>query len=238
MKSKYPISVRQVPPGEIIAKALREKFKKMERPTMLAVSGPGGSGKSTFALKLAKKLGNAVVLALDDYKTRRSERAAKNIYGAHPEANDLGLILKHLEALRAGGAIEKPAYCRETGMRHLTEEVRPTGFVIAEGETAMYEDFRKVIDFSIFIDASFETQLNTRFTRDIAEQGYSPQKAGESFTCSNLIEFREHGAGPTSCLCAEKTTAFPSGKNSRGAGNSTFFLSRPTLQPISGQNRF
>ena len=161
---------------------------------MLAVGGPGGSGKSTFALKLAKKLGNAVVLTLDDYKTPRAERAAKNIFGAHPEANDIALVLEHLEALRAGRPVRKPLYCRERGMRHLAEEVRPAGFVIAEGETAMYEDFRTVIDFSIFIDASLETQLNTRFTRDIPERGYSPQKAGESFTYSNLIEFREHGA--------------------------------------------
>lgn len=66
-------------------------------------------------MKLAERLGNAAVLTLDDYKTQREERAAKNIYGAHPEANNLDLILEHLQALLAGKAVEKPVYRREAG---------------------------------------------------------------------------------------------------------------------------
>lgn len=195
MKAKFSSTSRESPPEEIIAAALREKFKKQERPVVLAVSGPGGSGKSAFAEKLANKLGSAVVLALDDYKTPRREREAKNIYGAHPEANNLDLILSHLQALRAGEAVEKPVYCRKAGMTGGTRDFPPADFIIAEGETAMFEVFSEVTDFSIFIDASFETQLNTRFTRDISERGYCPRKAGTVFTYSNLIEFTEYGAG-------------------------------------------
>ncbi len=194
MKSKCPENLKKAPPEAIIAEALRKKFSSFKRPAMLALSGPGGAGKSTFAENLAENLGNAAVLALDDYKTSRKERAAKNIYGAHPEANDLALILKHLESLRAGKTVEKPVYCRERGMTGGKKLFPPANFVIAEGETAMFADFKKVTDFSIFIDASFETQLNTRFTRDIAERGYCPRKAGAVFLYSNLIEFVEYGA--------------------------------------------
>lgn len=49
-------------------------------------------------------------------------------------------------------------------------------------------------DFSVFIDAHWRTQLQTRLERDIRERGYSPRKAIETFLHSNLLEFEIYGA--------------------------------------------
>ncbi len=231
--NKYPMNTPEI----IIAEALKKKFRGFKRPVIIAVGGPGGAGKTSFALRLSEKLPHAAILSLDDYKTSRKERAEKNLFGAHPEANDMVLIRRHLKILRSGLPVQKPLYCRERGSRHLTEALSPGEFVIAEGETAAYKYFEFVIDFSIFIDASLETQLNTRFTRDIIERGYSPQKAGAAFTYSNLMEFREHGAcgrdrADVCMLCAEDYTFsiekvsaeniphFPAGKEKQIPGTS------------------
>jgi uridine kinase len=182
-----------IAPEKIIADALLEKFKDITRPVLVAVGGPGGIGKSTFAGKLRDKLGNAVVLPLDNYKKSREQRAMGNLYGAHPGANEIGLVLEHLEKLQRGKRIQKPVYCRERGEIRSTENFNPSEFVIVEGEISTYREFHHMIDFSIFIDSHWKTQLNTRINRDINERGYTPSKAIAAFLYSNLHEFAEYG---------------------------------------------
>jgi uridine kinase len=181
------------PPEVIIANALRKKFKGAGRSVLVAVGGPGGIGKSTFAEKLKDKLVSAVVLALDNYKKSREERSGKNLYGPHPDANEIELIISHLEALRRGEGIERPVYCREKGKINSTQKFEPAEFVIVEGEISTYREFHHLVDFSIFIDSHWKTQLNTRISRDIEERGYTPKKAIAAFLYSNLHEFTEYG---------------------------------------------
>jgi uridine kinase len=179
---------------EIIARALLRKFKGYKRPVIIAVGGPGGTGKTIFAARLAAALEDAAVLPLDDYKTTRKARAKKKIFGPHPKANKIALIRSHLERLRLGKDIQKPLYCRVLGRSHRRQTFAPARFVIIEGEIATYSVFHAYVDFSIFIDSHWKTQLNTRIQRDIKERGYSPQKAIASFLYSNLHEFSEYGA--------------------------------------------
>ncbi len=186
---------RAAPPAEeALAGALKKHFRDGADPVLIAVGGPGGTGKTSFAVRLGEALGGAGVLSLDDYKTPRKQRAEKNIYGPHPDANDMALIRLHLGSLRRGESINKPVYCRKRGMTRLTEEFHPGRFVIAEGETACYQYFSGLFDVTLFIDSDLQTQLNTRFERDIRERGYTPQKAGAAFIYSNLIEFPRYGA--------------------------------------------
>lgn len=181
-------------PHDVLAGVLIKIFDGTPRPVLVAVGGPGGVGKSTFAANLARALGRASVLNLDDYKTPREQRASKNIFGAHPEANEMLLLSAHLLHLRRGEPIEKPLYCREAGRISAYETFTPDRFVIVEGEIATYREFREEIDFSIFIDSDWKTQLNTRLKRDIEQRGYTTRKAIATFLYSNLYEFAEHGA--------------------------------------------
>jgi uridine kinase len=177
-----------------VAGALDKIFGRLGRPAVVAVGGPGGIGKSTFAAKLKALLADAEILKLDDYKTSREDRRRKNLHGPHPEANRFSLVRTHLEALRRGEAIEKPVYCRKKGGDGAFEQIRPARFIIAEGEISTYRELHDLVDFSVFIDSHWKTQLNTRITRDIEERGYSPEKAIEAFLHSNLREFAAHGA--------------------------------------------
>jgi dihydrodipicolinate synthase/N-acetylneuraminate lyase/uridine kinase len=161
---------------------------------VIAVGGPGGSGKSTFAKALAAALNDARVLRLDDYKTARAERAGQNIYGAHPLANDMAAIGEHLAQIRQGRTIDKPVYDRHTGTARSTEAFAPARFTIADGEVALYPPLRRHVDFAIFLDAHWRTQLDARLGRDLAARDYSPEKAVATFLHSNLREFGKYGA--------------------------------------------
>ncbi|HSR87488.1 MAG TPA: dihydrodipicolinate synthase family protein, partial [Pontiella sp.] len=71
---------------------------------------------------------------------------------------------------------------------------QPARFNILDGETATCRHLRELVDFSIFIDSDWKTQLATRVGRDIEDRGYDREKAISTFLQSNLREFSEYGA--------------------------------------------
>ena len=177
-----------------MARIMKAAFPESDSPILIAVGGPGGTGKTTFAGRLAGELGDAAILSLDDYKTSRSQRRHANIFGPHPSANRMDMIVRHLDCLRSGQKIDKPVYNRTTGNADSTEPFVPANWIIVEGEVATYAEFRDLVDFSIFIDSDWQTQLATRLGRDLAGRDYTPDKAIATFLHSNLREFVEHGA--------------------------------------------
>lgn len=178
----------------LVAQILLSLYADKGSPVIIAVGGPGGTGKSTFCEKLARVLPDADVLPLDDYKFSRRHRRQRNLYGAHPKANRFDLLLTHLSALRDGLAVERPVYERATGEANSTVGFAPRRFVILDGEIATYHHLRARIDFSIFIDSDWKTQLATRINRDVEGRGYSSEKAIATFLHSNLKEFGAFGA--------------------------------------------
>jgi uridine kinase len=187
--------VRRRPVEELLGDVIETVFADDPGPVLIAIGGPGGTGKSTFARELARRLGDASVLRLDDYKTARALRREAGIFGPHPDANKMELIAEHLGCLRRNEAISKPVYDSSTGDAAAEPETyRPARFNLIDGEVATYRQFRDLVDFSLFIDSHWRTQLSTRLGRDINERGYTPEKALATFLHSNLLEFGDHGA--------------------------------------------
>ncbi len=181
-------------PEQVVAELLHAMFGDRRTPVLVAVGGPGGTGKSSFSKALAEQLGEAAVLRLDDYKTSRAFRAERNIYGPHPEANKLELLKDHLIEMKAGRSFRRPLYNKTTGEATDSTPYESRRFNILDGEVATYREFRELVDFSIFIDSDWKTQLATRVERDIEARGYEREKAIATFLQSNLREFSEYGA--------------------------------------------
>ena len=179
---------------ELVHSIIISEFEEVEKTILIVVGGPGGTGKSTFSLELSEVLGNSAVVRLDDYKVPRQTRAALNIFGAHPKANQMDLISKHFQSLSQGESIEKPVYNYTTGEADSTEIFTPGKYVILDGEVSTYSEFEPYIDFSIFIDSDWQTQLHTRIVRDLDEKNYDKDKAISTFLHSNIREFEEYGA--------------------------------------------
>ncbi|MFP4416855.1 MAG: dihydrodipicolinate synthase family protein [Chitinispirillaceae bacterium] len=179
---------------EIVAQIVCNRFASPASPVILAVGGPGGTGKSTFCNRLATIIPDCSILHLDDYKTPRAVRSRSNLFGAHPKANRMDLVRQHTQYTKAGEAFDKPVYDATTGRADTTEFFSPGSYVILDGEISTYEQFRDLVDFSIFIDSDWRTQLATRCSRDIEVRGYSREKAISTFLQSNLREFQEFGA--------------------------------------------
>lgn len=182
------------PAAILLADLIRAVFSGDPGPVIIAVGGPGGTGKTTFSRNLSARLGDAAVLHLDHYKTPRKERVRSRLYGSHPDGNRMVLIRDHLKKIRNGQAFESPVYNDETGAADTGEIYRPARFNILDGEISVYREFRDRIDFTIFIDSDWKTQLNTRLFRDIQDRGFSREKVIEIFLQSNLRDFVQFGA--------------------------------------------
>lgn len=181
-------------PEKVIAEVLHSLFKDHSGPVFIAVGGPGGSAKTTFSEKLASLVPEGAVLSLDNYKKTRRERFELGVWGPHPEANRIDLLIEHLKKLRDGKPVEVPLYDLETGEFNDTVPYSPVRFNIIEGEISTCVQIKDMIDFSIFIDSDLKTQLKTRLNRDMRERGHSYGKAITNFLKSNIQEFEQFGA--------------------------------------------
>ncbi|HEX2958430.1 MAG TPA: dihydrodipicolinate synthase family protein [Chitinispirillaceae bacterium] len=191
---------------QVICSIIQSEFKHNSSPVLIAIGGPGGTGKTTFAHRLKEILKNSAVLSLDNYKTSRQHRNQRNIFGPHPEANMIHLIIEHLTSLKSGQSVSVPIYDRTTGDTGSYNEFTPEKYIIVEGEVSTYPEFHHLFDLSIFIDADLKTQLTTRVRRDIEQYGFSYEKAVTVFLNSNLREFIQFGAESKSwsditCYC-------------------------------------
>jgi uridine kinase len=122
---------------------------------VIAVDGPGGAGKSTFAARLADELGGAQMLHTDDFASWEDP------INWWPR-----LVKEVLEPLSRN----EPARFRRTNWGNPDHEewgeVAPAEFVILEGVTASREAFQPFLTYSVWIETPRELRLDRGLARD------------------------------------------------------------------------
>jgi uridine kinase len=144
----------------------------------LGIAGGSGSGKSTIARSILAALpkGTGVLLEQDHYYKRQGhlpfeERERKNY--DHPDALELDLLARHLDALRNGETIERPTYDFAQHDRAATGlTITPTQIVVVEGILVLAdEELRKRFDVKLFVDTDADIRLMRRIRRDLEQRG-------------------------------------------------------------------
>jgi len=150
----------------------------MEDNLIIGIAGGSASGKTTLANEIINKLNdpNITVIKMDSYYKSHSdmkpeERAKINF--DHPDAFDVELLLKHLQLLKKGEAIEVPQYNYKT---HLREEntitVAPYKVIIMEGILAFaFEELRETFDINLYVDTPPDIRILRRLKRDMNLRG-------------------------------------------------------------------
>jgi uridine kinase len=152
------------------------------RPLILGVAGGSGSGKTTVVRRLIRALGgqhDVAVLHHDSYYRDAShlppeERAAINY--DHPDSLETELLVKHLERLLEGEAVEVPIYDFANHVRTgETERVEPRPVIILDGILILWDRrLRDLMDVKVFVDADADVRLGRRLRRDMEERARSP----------------------------------------------------------------
>jgi uridine kinase len=149
---------------------------------VLGVAGGSGSGKTTVVRRLIDALGgepDVAVLHHDSYYRDAShlppdERAAINF--DHPDSLETSLLVRHLETLLDGRAVEVPVYDFANHVRTgETRAVESRPVIILDGILILWDrTLRDLMDVKIFVDADADVRLGRRLRRDMEERGRSP----------------------------------------------------------------
>jgi uridine kinase len=155
---------------------------------VIGVAGGSGSGKTTVVRRIVESLGNdqVTVLEHDRYYRDRSdlrleERAAMNY--DHPDSLETDLMVRHLQALRSGSAVEVPVYDFARYARvAATDIAQPRRAIIVEG-ILIFTDapLRSLLDVKVFVDADDDIRFIRRLRRDVAERGRTMDSVVEQY---------------------------------------------------------
>ncbi len=144
---------------------------------VIGIAGGTGSGKTTLMKRLVERFGDAVsVISHDNYYRRLDhltmEERCKVNYD-EPKSLETDLMVRHLEQLRSGEAIECPVY--DFSVHNRSEEtvhIAPKKVIIVEG-ILIFENkqLRDLMDIRIFVDTDADVRLCRRIKRDVNKRG-------------------------------------------------------------------
>ena len=158
------------------------------RPLILGIAGGSGSGKTTIAQRVTAALpaSQVTIVEHDAYYRDRpdltyEERCQLNY--DHPDALETELLVKHLEALRAGSAVEVPSYDFRTHRRASTvRTIEPTAVIIVEGILVFADDaLKRELDIKIYVDTDADIRAFRRIRRDLEQRGRSFESVREQY---------------------------------------------------------
>lgn len=146
--------------------------------TIIGIAGGTGSGKTTVVKKIVEALPPhyVAVVPLDSYyndTTEMTEEERHAINFDHPDAFDWKLLIKQINELREGRAIEQPTYSYILCNRlKETIHVDPKPVIIIEGiMTLLNKKLREMMDLKIFVDCDSDERLIRNIQRDTIDRG-------------------------------------------------------------------
>lgn len=154
---------------------------------VIGVAGGSGSGKSTFAKRICDYFcDKAVLISCDNYYLAHDdiplEKRAKLNYDI-PEAFEFDLMLKQMNVLRSGKAIDCPVYDFTVHTRSgKTIKIEPKPVIVIDGILALYDDnLRDIMDIKVFVETYADERILRRVRRDVGERGRSIESIIEQY---------------------------------------------------------
>ena len=130
-----------------------------KQPLVIGIAGGSGSGKTTIAREIRKKLPHDRILVVTQdsyYKDNAGIPMEKRrqINYDHPDAYDMPLMNKQLRQLLNWQSVETPIYdFTKLTRSNKTEHTEPAGIILLEGILVLADpNLRKMMDIKVFVD--------------------------------------------------------------------------------------
>lgn len=154
---------------------------------VIGVAGGTGSGKSTFTNRLKTEFGDSITIVYQDnyYKCRDGipfeER--KRINYDHPDALETDLLVKHIQKLKDGHAVDCPVYDYSQHNRsNKTIRIEPRKVIIVEGILVLQDEtLRNLLDIKVYVEADADERIMRRAIRDMKERGRDLESIFEQY---------------------------------------------------------
>jgi uridine kinase len=145
---------------------------------IIGIAGGSGCGKTTVVKEIMRRLPkNAVtVIPQDAYYWDNGHLTPEEkleINFDHPNSIEWTLLVKQLDSLKKGEAIEMPQYSYVSCARGKeTTRVEPKQVIIVEGILIFTDkELLKRLDIKVFVDAESDDRLSRIIRRDTVERG-------------------------------------------------------------------
>ena len=151
----------------------------MENILVIGIAGGSGSGKTTLMNNIVSCFSEDItVLSHDSYYRRHDEMTYEErcqLNYDEPAALETELMVRHLDCLRNGEAIDCPVYDFTVHNRSdATQRIEPSRIIIVEGILIFEnEALREQMDIRIFVDTDADIRLCRRVKRDVNKRGRS-----------------------------------------------------------------
>lgn len=157
-----------------------------QTPLLVGIAGGSGSGKSTIASALIEALPGLAVVQHDAYYRDRTDldlATRSHLNYDHPDSLETGLLIRHLDRLAHGMAIERPVYDFSIHLRSdRVVRIEPANVVLVEGILVLADkDLRNRLDLKIYVDTDPDLRLARRLERDITERGRTVESVLEQY---------------------------------------------------------
>jgi uridine kinase len=155
---------------------------------LVGIAGGSGSGKTSFAGALLRRLGpeRCLILAQDSYYKDGSTLTAEArtaINYDHPDAFDTSLLVQDLRDLKAGRPVPCLTYDHAAYSRNvLPDPVTPMPVLLLEGILILAEEpLRRLMDIKLFIDTDADVRILRRLRRDLHQRGRSYESVEKQY---------------------------------------------------------
>ena len=147
---------------------------------VIGIAGGSGSGKTTVVNRIIQDLpANSVSIMYQDAyywdNGHLSPEEKKQINFDHPDSIEWDLLIRDLDKLIEGKAIDMPTYSYVSCARGKeTIRIAPKRVIIVEGILILTnEELRKRFNVKVYVDADADDRLIRIINRDILERGRS-----------------------------------------------------------------
>ncbi|HEV7889843.1 MAG TPA: uridine kinase [Pyrinomonadaceae bacterium] len=155
---------------------------------IIGICGGTGSGKTTVANRILESVSKDEVIFLqqDSYYRNLDELPLdmRNVVNFdHPDAIDNDSLVRHLQALKRGEAVELPLYDFKTHSRRAeTLHMEPRPIIIIEGILIFAEQrLLDEMDIKVYVDTPDDIRFIRRLRRDVAERGRTAESVIEQY---------------------------------------------------------
>jgi uridine kinase len=171
----------------MVCKNTEEKGRERMDTVIIGIAGGTGSGKSTFTNRLREAFQDDVaVLYYDNYYRVQDNipfEERKKVNYDHPDAFETELLLRQLEDLKEGRAIECPVY---DFSRHNRSDrvvvVEPRKVILLEGILVLADErLRSLMDIKVYVEADADERILRRAIRDVKERGRDLEGVAEQY---------------------------------------------------------